>query len=109
MTKVSFFRRDSSFVKVECDGHTDYGVKGEDIVCAALSSIVQTAALGLLQAAGINAVLKKQSKRGYFSITLPARLTPAERHDADIILNTLYLGVSDLYSEYSDFIEMEVI
>jgi len=42
MTKVRIQKHNGSIVSVECDGHTGYGVEGEDIVCSALSSIVQT-------------------------------------------------------------------
>ena len=48
MTKVVISKKDNKIFEVECDGHTNYGEKGEDIVCASLSSIVQTAVLGLL-------------------------------------------------------------
>ena len=54
MTTVKFGKSDNRIVSVECDGHTGYGVEGEDIVCAALSSIVQTAVLGVMRVAGIN-------------------------------------------------------
>ena len=43
MTDVKITKKDGSIVSVVCDGHTGYGVEGEDIVCAALSSVVQTA------------------------------------------------------------------
>ena len=54
MTDVKITKKDGSIVGVVCDGHTGYGVEGEDIVCAALSSIVQTALLGLLTVVGVN-------------------------------------------------------
>ncbi|MDR2047744.1 MAG: ribosomal-processing cysteine protease Prp [Clostridiales bacterium] len=109
MTNVKFFKNNGGFYRIVCDGHTDFGVAGEDIICAALSSIVQTAALGILQVAGVNAVLKKDDGAGYFEMTLPDNITERVKHDADVILNTLYLGVADLHSGYSDFIELEVI
>ncbi|MDR1906331.1 MAG: ribosomal-processing cysteine protease Prp [Clostridiales bacterium] len=109
MTTVKFFRKNGSFYKIECDGHTDFAVSGEDIVCAALSSIVQTAILGLLQVAGICAEFEKRDEDGYLKMILPQNITDRQKHDADVILNTLFLGVSDLYSGYSDFIELEVI
>ena len=47
MTKVFVTKQNDSIVEIECVGHTGYGVEGEDVVCAALSAIVQTAILGL--------------------------------------------------------------
>ena len=54
MTEIKVTKKNGSVVRVVCDGHTGYGVEGEDIVCAALSSIVQTALLGLLAVARVN-------------------------------------------------------
>lgn len=108
MTKVSIGKKGGKIVSVVCDGHTGYGVEGEDIVCAALSSIVQTAVLGLMGVAGIRVSLKRDDKKGFLQADLPLTLTERERHDADIILETMCMGIADLYEGYSDFIEWEV-
>lgn len=107
MTKVIITRQDNHIVRVECTGHTGYAEQGEDIVCAALSSIVQTALLGLMQVAGINAEYSRNDKEGYLRVDLP-ELNIARRRDADMILETMLIGVDDLYQTYSDFIELEV-
>ena len=93
MTKVRIQKHNGSIVSVECDGHTGYGVEGEDIVCSALSSIVQTAALGLMQVAGIDLDYEVREEDGYLKFTLPP-LSKERRRDADMILNTLggFLG-----------------
>jgi len=108
MTKVRITKLGNNITGIECFGHTGYGVAGEDIVCAALSSVVQTAVLGILQVAGINADYKVNEKKGYLKLALPTDLTPSKRHDADVVLNSMLLGISDLYQSFSDFIELEV-
>lgn len=108
MTKVKIKRKGGSIIEVECDGHTGYGAEGEDIVCAALSSIVQTALLGILQVAGVQAGYERDETKGYLKITVPEAISPSKRHDADVILNTMMIGIGDLYEGFSDFIEMEV-
>ena len=94
--------------KVVCDGHTNYGVAGEDIVCSALSSIVQTAVLGILTVVGVNLNLKRDENRGYLSFEVPEDVSQSERHDISVILDTMLCGVCDLREGYSDFIELEV-
>ena len=108
MTTVKFGKSGNRIVSVECDGHTGYGVEGEDIVCAALSSIVQTAVLGLMRVAGINVEYTVRKEEGYLKAVLPKNLSERQTHDADVILSTLLLGVSDLYEGFSDFINLEV-
>lgn len=108
MTKVVVKKRSNSIVEIECDGHTGYGVEGEDIVCAALSSIVQTALLGVLQVAGVNVKMQRDDRRGYLKAILPEQMDKAARHDCDCILDTMLLGIADLNQGYSDFVELEV-
>ncbi len=108
MTKVKIEKKRGSICLIECDGHTNYGVKGEDIVCAALSSIVQTGLLGLLSIAGINVKSERNDKRGYLKIEIPEGLSAEKQHDADLITNTMLIGISDLNEGFSDFIELEV-
>jgi len=88
------------------DGHAEYGVEGEDIVCAAVSSIIQTAALGIIMKAGVQAKLTRDDKKGYFKLELPNGVTAAQRHDCNVILDTMVLGLGDLAENYSDFIEL---
>ena len=73
MTKVVISKKDNKIFEVECDGHTNYGEKGEDIVCASLSSIVQTAVLGLLMIALVELNMKRDDERGYLKFTLPEK------------------------------------
>ncbi len=108
MTQVKFSKKGDKFVAVECIGHTDYSVEGMDIVCAALSSVIQTAVLGLMQIVGIAVTYETDEKRGYLKAALPDKITPSQAHDADIILKTAYLGASDLYEQFSDYITLEV-
>jgi hypothetical protein len=108
MTTVTVIKVKGKIKSIECDGHTGYGVEGEDIVCAALSSIVQTAALGILSVAGVNADYRINEDRGWLKLTLPDNMTQTQAHDSEVILNTLLLGVTDLHESFSDFVELEV-
>ena len=108
MTKVVILKRNNKIFEVECDGHTNYGEKGEDIVCASLSSIVQTAVLGLLMIVMIELDMKRDDELGYLRFTLPEKLDETQEIQASAILDTMMCGISDLYESFSDYIELEV-
>ncbi len=108
MTIVKITRKHGEIREVECDGHTSYGEKGEDIVCAALSSVVQTAVLGLMSVVGIDVNLKRDDERGYLKFFVPDNLNETDRIKCNAILDTMLVGISDLYEGFSDFIELEV-
>lgn len=68
MIKVTFEKQNNHYHKITVSGHSDYGVAGTDIVCAAVSSIVTTT---------VNAIVRIDSKsiqykeeEGFVSIVL---------------------------------------
>lgn len=108
MTDITIIKRNNYIVEVNCSGHTGYAGKGEDIVCAALSAIVQTALLGLLSVVGINVNYKVNEDKGQLHFSLPSGLSEANKQKAGIVLDTMLCGLSDIKTEYSDFFNLEV-
>ena len=106
MTDITITKKNGSVVDVECIGHTGFGEEGEDILCAGLSTLVQSTLLGLLQVVGIN--VKYKTGEGSLRFTLPDNLSSSQRHDADVLLNTMLVAIDDFYTEYSDYINLEV-
>lgn len=109
MTDIKIVKNKGEIVKVICSGHTGYGEVGEDIVCSAISSIVQTALLGLMTVAHVNVQYKVDEKEGYLEFAIKDNISKGERHDSSVILDTMLCGLSDLNTEYSDFMNLEVI
>jgi uncharacterized protein YsxB (DUF464 family) len=109
MTDIMIIKSDGSIKEVTVSGHTGYAERGEDIVCAGISTLVQTALLGLLSVVKINVKYTYDEEKGYLKFTLPDNLTDEERHDADVVLETMLCGLSDYYTEYSDYMKLEVI
>lgn len=108
MTEITVIKTNGSVTAVDCRGHSGYACQGEDIVCAGISTLVQTALLGLLSVAHIKVDYHRDEKKGILSFNLPQNLDTNARHDADMILGTMLCGLSDLYTEYSDFMKLEV-
>ncbi len=106
MTSIVVKKIANNISSIECSGHSGYANEGEDIVCAAISSIIQTAVLGVLMLAKVDALVKRDE--GYLQIVVPDDLSDEKRRDCNLILNTAILGISDLREEYSDYIELEV-
>ncbi|MEG2159331.1 MAG: ribosomal-processing cysteine protease Prp, partial [Clostridia bacterium] len=101
MTTIKIKKENGSIVRVTSSGHAGYR-DGEDIVCAGISTILQTALLGLLSVAGINVKFDRDEEEGFLQFTLPEDMSREQRHDADVILGTMLCGLTDFYQEYSD-------
>ena len=92
------FRRDSrerlsSFL---AEGHAGWAESGEDIVCAAVSAILQTAELGLTTYAKLALSVEKTTGRMAIHLPLGAR----DREDARAILGTAELAVEALAGQF---------
>ncbi len=107
MTTVRIKRSGGKIVEVSADGHTDYGEEGEDIVCSALSSVIQTAILGLMKVASIPIEYKILDQSGSLEFRLPKDLSEKDRFAADMILETMLCGIADLNEGFSRFIKLE--
>ena len=55
-----------------------------------------------------NVEVIRDDKRAYLEIVVPQNLDADKAHDVQVIFATMLCGVSDLYSEYSDYINLEV-
>ena len=109
MTKIKFFKSNDQFVGLECSGHTGYAEYKKDVLCASLSSIIQSGILGLNKVLKINGKLKRIDKDGYIKYELPKNIDKTKLHDSQIIFKTMYESVKDYLDGYSKYISMEVI
>lgn len=110
MTNIKFYKSNDMFFKIECLGHTNYNEYGSDILCASISSILQSAIIGLQKVVKIDNLLYRiDDKKAYLEIELPKKIGNDKLHDSQIIFNTVYLSILDLSVGYSKNILMEVI
>ncbi len=110
MTSIRFFRTGSKIHGFIVKGHSGYASSGQDIVCAAVSAVTQTAVIGLLEVVEINILLDVKDKDGYLKCMLPQgfELDP-KWNDSQIVLYTLFKGLKAICAEYGDFLKIEEV
>jgi uncharacterized protein len=104
MTEITLFRIRSHAVGFEAEGHTGYAEEGSDIVCAAVSALTQGAAIGLKEVLGLDIAL--DISEGYMYCMLPKKMTTAQQHDAELILNTMAATLRSIAETNGDYIKM---
>ena len=109
MTKIKLFKSNDIYTGFEVSGHTGYSTYGKDIVCASISSIVQSCALGIIKVLGISAEITRNDENGYIKLELPNNLTNENVHDIQVLFETMKVSIEDLLEGYSKYIKMEVI
>ena len=110
MTTVKFFKKNNKFVAVECSGHTGYDEEGRDIVCATISTAIQTCIHGMLTVVDIKGFyLKRDEVKGELSFKLPKNLAEDQAEKCNLLFDTMYETIKDIQDGYSKYLLMEVI
>ncbi|WP_311493097.1 ribosomal-processing cysteine protease Prp [uncultured Megasphaera sp.] len=78
-------------------GHAEYGEAGQDIVCAAVSALGQTALLGLL---------KYAAKQVTYTVKAGALSVSLQKTDerTQVIMDTMILGLREITTRYGDYV-----
>ena len=96
-----------SIFTIEAIGHSGYGVHGEDIVCAAVSTLMQTLITGLVEVIKLEDVKETVDAR---KILMRYSWRADEDGHADILAKTIFLslkGVAMAYPKHVVIIEEE--
>ena len=113
MTKIVFFRSDGIFYGFREVGHTGYGEAGDDVLCAALSSMT------MLLINSIYVVfageLDYTVDEGATKIVVQSKSALPEfegderkRYAISGLFMSYYIQLNDLVEEYYDFLQVEV-
>lgn len=108
MTKAVFTVKKGRIISLICQGHSGYAEAGQDIVCAAVSAVLQSAALGIMQVAKVKVQYRTDERTGLLSLNVPDNLAPEVAHDVEVILRTALAGVRDIAAGYSQYVKVEV-
>lgn len=57
MTEITLFYQEKKLVGIESRGHSGYSEKGSDIICAAVSALMQALVLGIMNVAKLDSVI----------------------------------------------------
>ena len=104
MTRVEFFDHEGRITGFCCSGHSGYAEAGSDIVCAAISALTQGAVIGLKEVIGLEIALDIAD--GYMYCMLPKKISAAQQHDAELILNTMAASIASLAETNGDYIKL---
>ncbi len=87
------------------EGHSGAGVKGTDVVCAAISAIAQTAVVGITKVAGVQQDVIQGEGLLETRIRLEG-LPESRRRSVEIIIDTMLAGLGEIENEYPGSLEI---
>lgn len=105
MITVELFFDEHDFIRAFCiKGHAGAAPYGEDIVCASISVLSQTAVIGLSHV--LSKSPETEIKSGLLHCTLPDDLSVKEQELAQVILKTMELGLKALEPNYGKYFKI---
>lgn len=113
MTKIVFFRSGGVFYGFEEQGHTGYGEAGDDVLCAAISSMTMFL-INTVEVAYDSPVDYEISEddtriRVRAKASLPEfEADDCRRYAVSGIMMGYYLQLGDMLEEYGDFLDVAV-
>lgn len=107
MIKVQFFENKEGFlIGFEAYGHAGFDEVGKDIVCAGVSSLLQTAYLSLKEIIKTDVRLIK--KKGYLCCKIVS-FSQKDVEKIDLVLRTALLGIEYIEKSYNRFLTLETV
>ncbi len=109
MIRLSVLLQGTSPVALVAAGHAGFSEAGTDIVCAAVSTLLQNLAVGaedVVKIKGVEVVSKSQE--GYFSITWP-REELLRVPCWNVLIQTTLRSLTIIESQYGDFLRISEV
>ena len=113
MTKVTFFRSGGVYYGFEEQGHTGYGEEGNDILCAALSSMTMLIINTIEVAYASDVEYSIDEGATHIMVRAKAALPEFEederkRYAVSGLFMSYYYQLNELIEEYYDYLDVEV-
>jgi hypothetical protein len=97
---------DGKVVSFSVRGHSRYAPRGRDIVCAAVSAVVQTAVIGLKSTPGVE--VRDWTDEGKLECAVVDVRTPEAVIRADAITSAMVEGLKSIESAHSKYVTVKV-
>ena len=89
------------------EGHSGFGASGNDVVCAGISAVTQTALVGITKVAGIRQDLSHGEGFLESKIEL-AGLDDTQRMSLDVIVDTMLAGLEEIEKEHPGSLSISI-
>ena len=103
MVSVIIYKKNNQYYRIECSGHAGDTVAGENIVCAAISSLVINC-FNSVEKFTDDFVSSETSKDGITSMQLKNKIS----HDSELLIKSLEFGLNEIAKDNRDCLKISV-
>ena len=105
MIHVHIKRSAGQFSQVKVNGHAGKAPHGEDIVCAGVSTLVQTYFFSLQRLLQLDVTVDVRD--GYFNMRIPCGLSPAIQEKVNLLGDNMLIGLDEINRGYPGVLEVQ--
>ena len=106
MINITIVKIKQNIVTIEATGHSGYAESGSDIVCSAVSTLMQNLANGLTEVVKANAKVIVDEDIPHLSVNLCEQNVDKCKY-AQILMQTTILSLKEVANGYSKFIKIK--
>ena len=107
MINITIIKTKNKITSIEATGHSGYAEAGADIVCSAVSSLMQNLLVGLNEVLKINAENVVDENIPHLSVKLPQSIDEQTSKTAQVLMQTTVLSLKAVAGDYSKFIKIK--
>lgn len=104
MIRVRVMREAGCVSEITVSGHAGSAPKGEDLICSAVSVLVQTYFFSLQRL--LRLAVAADMRDGYFFLRIPAGLQPELREKAALLAESMLVGIDEINRGYPGFLKV---
>jgi uncharacterized protein YsxB (DUF464 family) len=105
LTAITLFRGEKGLLGLESLGHSDCGFEGEDVICAAVSTLVHALFLGLRDVAGIPVEWEADASVPVIRLMWPE----SEAAGVRLLTETVALSLREIASRYAGHVSISEV
>ena len=102
MINLTILKSNDAITTIQAKGHSGYAEMGQDIVCSAVSTIMQTTLNGLLEVTKTDVDYEINQDIPFLRISVKA-----EDKDAQILMQSAYLALKEIAADYKKYIKIK--
>ena len=106
MINILVLKSKQNIVAIEATGHSGYAESGSDIVCSAVSTLLESLINGLIEVLKINPDYTIDEETPFLKVALKD-LSKEKMRDAQILMNSTFLGLKGVEDSYKKFIKIK--
>lgn len=102
MINLTILKSNDAITTIQAKGHSGYAVAGQDIVCSAVSTIMQTTLNGLLEVVKADVDYQIDEQIPFLRISINE-----QDKQAQILMKSAYLALKQIAGDYKNYIKIK--